>query len=71
MVGLLAETQGRIQMGDYRALGAALAAAEGEAVAAVRMLALTGCRHGEVAGLKWSEVNLEARQLRRGLSRLA
>jgi hypothetical protein len=29
----------------------------------VRLLALTGCRRGEVAGLKWSEVDLEARQL--------
>jgi integrase len=58
-----------LTMDDYRALGAALTAAEQEgenpqAVAAVRLLALTGCRRGEVTGLKWSEVDLEARQLR-------
>ena len=54
---------------DYRNLGAALTAAGAagenpQAIAAVRMLALTGCRRGEVAGLKWSEVDLDARQLR-------
>ncbi len=53
----------------YRALGAALNAAEGEgenrnAIEAVRLLALSGCRRGEVAGLAWPEVDLEGRQLR-------
>ena len=56
-------------MDDYRALGAALAMAEREgenlnAINAVRLLALTGCRRGEVAGLTWREVDLQARQLR-------
>lgn len=58
-----------LTMDEYRTLGAALAAAEREgenrnAVSAVRLLALTGCRRGEVAGLKWTEVDAEARQLR-------
>lgn len=58
-----------LTMESYRALGTALAAAEREgenpqAIAAVRLLALTGCRRGEIANLKWSEVDTEARQLR-------
>ena len=58
-----------LTMDDYRALGAALLAAEREgesplAVRAVRLLALTGCRRGEVSSLTWSEVDLEGRQLR-------
>jgi integrase len=58
-----------LTMDNYRALGAALAAAkrEGEfpmALAAVRLLALTGCRRGEILALTWREVDLETRQLR-------
>jgi integrase len=58
-----------LTMDDYRALGAALATAENQgentlAINAVRLLALTGCRRGEVAGLTWREVDLEKRQLR-------
>ena len=60
-----------LSMAEYRALGAALDAAEREgenrhAVNAVRLLALTGCRRGEIAGLTWREVDLEARHLRLG-----
>ena len=58
-----------LSMGDYRALGAALSEAEasGEnphATNAIRLLALTGCRRGEVVGLTWREVDLETHQLR-------
>jgi integrase len=56
-------------MDDYRTLGAALATAEREgenrhATNAVRLLALTGCRRGEVTGLTWREVDLDVRLLR-------
>jgi integrase len=56
-------------MDDYRALGVALVAAErnGEsslALQSIRLLALTGCRRGEVLSLTWPEVDYEARQLR-------
>ena len=58
-----------LSMDDYQKLGAALRAAEqdGEGMAAtnaIRLLALTGCRRAEGVGLTWSEVDLEARQLR-------
>jgi len=58
-----------LTMADYRKLGAALKAAESEgesqnAVDAVRLLALTGCRRGEVARLMWPEVDLPGGMLR-------
>jgi integrase len=57
-----AKRTARLSPDDYRALGTALDAAEQEgvnvtAIAAVRLLALTGCRKGEILGLRWSEVD--------------
>ncbi|MFO1075134.1 MAG: site-specific integrase [Geminicoccaceae bacterium] len=54
---------------EFARLGAALAALEAEGanpffVAVIRLLALTGCRKGEIAGLTWSQVDLDANVLR-------
>ena len=55
---------------EYRRLGAALRKAEGtgavaaSAVAAVRLLMLTGCRLSEIMTLRWENVALEAAELR-------
>jgi len=59
---------------DYRALGEALAEAEttGEntlAVAAVRLLALTGCRLGEIVNLTHAEIDRRGQALRLGDSK--
>jgi integrase len=59
----------RLNAEQYRALGDALAAASsrGEnppAVLAIRLLALTGCRRGEIEQLRWDEVDLPGRCLR-------
>src|SRR5262249_24885616 len=55
----------------YRDLGRALEAAErdGEhwqALAGIRLLAVTGCRRAEIANLKWSEVDFANSCLRLG-----
>lgn len=55
-------------------IGAALAAAETNganpsAVAIIRLLAFTGARKSEIAGLKWSEVDVERGYLRLGDSK--
>ena len=55
---------------EFRRLGRVLDEAEEsggatpEAIAAIRLLILTGCRRGEILGLRWEEVDLEARELR-------
>ena len=54
----------RLGLNEYRDLGRALQAAErkGEhwqALAAIQLLALTGCRRAEILNLKWSEVDFE------------
>ena len=55
---------------EYRRLGAALRDAETEgltspaAVAALRLLMLTGCRSGEILSLKWEHVDLDRGELR-------
>jgi integrase len=59
----------RLDAKGYRALGAALAAKAGEgmnasAIAAARLLALTGCRRNEILALRWSEVDAGGHALR-------
>ena len=59
----------RLDEDQYRTLGKALEEAEqrGEpwqAIAGVRLIALTGCRRGEIAGLKRAELDFKARVLR-------
>jgi integrase len=59
----------RLTAEQYRTLGDALteAASGGEnsaAILAIRLLALTGCRRGEIERLRWDEVDLSARCLR-------
>ena len=53
---------------EFRRLGRALREAEGRvssaAVAAIRLLMLTGCRRNEVLTLRWEDVDLEAGELR-------
>ena len=55
---------------EYRRLGAALRDAEEEgfvsceAIAAIRLLMLTGCRSGEIMSLRWEYVDLELGELR-------
>jgi integrase len=59
----------RLEPEGYRAVGEALDAAEhrGEhwqAIAVIRLLALTGCRRSEILNLKWSEVDFKSSCLR-------
>ncbi len=55
---------------EYRELGRVLKEAEANgsarpsAVAALRLLMLTGCRKNEIMGLRWDDVDLAARELR-------
>lgn len=55
---------------EYRRLGQALRDGEGEgwisapAVAALRLLILTGCRRDEILTLRWDDVDRHARELR-------
>ena len=57
---------------EYRRLGRALREAEAKgsswrpAVAAIRMLLLTGCRKNEIVTLRWDDVDLTACELRLG-----
>lgn len=58
-----------LSMDDYRTLGKVLSAAEAEgenlyAINLIRLLALTGCRRGELVALTWREVDMDTRQLR-------
>jgi integrase len=61
----------RLDAEGYRALGEALDAVErrGEhwqAIAVIRLLALTGCRRSEILNLKWSDVDFKSSCLRLG-----
>jgi integrase len=61
----------RLDATGYRALGLALEAAEAraepwQAVGSIRLLALTGCRKGEIRKLQLTEVDLQGRCLRLG-----
>ena len=55
---------------EYRGLGRALREVEAEgviwppAIAAIRLLALTGCRRGEILNLRWDDVDRTAGDLR-------
>ena len=55
--------------GEFRRLGRVLSEAEGSgaisvhAAAAIRLLMLTGCRKNEILTLRWTDVDLEAREL--------
>jgi integrase len=59
----------RLTTEQYGALGRALADAEKRkenptAIVAIKLLALTGCRRGEIERLRWSEVDLSGHCLR-------
>jgi integrase len=59
----------RLSAEEYRALGKALELAEAagepwQVTAAIRLLALTGCRRGEIATLRWSDVDTTGACLR-------
>ena len=58
----------RLSADQYHALGRALDAAGDaepwQAVLAIRLIALTGCRRGEIVGLKRSEIDLSGRAFR-------
>jgi integrase len=61
--------QRRLSEDEYRMLGQILAEASAFehyalSVAIIRMLALTGCRRGEIVNLKWADVDLENSCLR-------
>ena len=61
----------RLDEAGYRRLGKRLAAAERagmrwQSIGAIRLIALTGCRRGEIQGLRRSEVDLASQALRLG-----
>jgi len=61
-------TKRRLSPSEYAAFGAALAEAERrgaaeQGLAAIHVVALTGCRKGEIEGLRWEEVNSRRSEL--------
>lgn len=62
----------RLNNEEFKALGKALSEADHmpwQAIAGIKLLALTGCRLGEISKLKWSEVDLDAQCLKLGDSK--
>jgi integrase len=61
----------RLSEAEYGALGKALQSdvEPWQAIAAIKLLAFTGCRKGEIANLTWAEVDLEGQALRLGDSK--
>ena len=59
-----------LSLGEYRALGRVLKAAESDgsagpsAIAALRLLMLTGCRKNEILRLRWDDVDRATREIR-------
>lgn len=60
------QRQRRLDAAEYAAVGKVLCDSEEpwQAVASVKLLAYTGCRRGEIEGLKWPEVDIEGQALR-------
>ena len=61
----------RLAPEEYRSLGQALETAEGkgehwQAISAIRLIALTGCRRSEILNLRWSEVDFKGSCLHLG-----
>jgi integrase len=62
----------RLTDAEYGTLGAALKKRETSnctSVIAIKLLALTGCRRGEIEGLRWSEIDVPGRCLRLATSK--
>lgn len=62
----------RLDAAEFHSLGKVLQAQDHEpwqAIVGMQLLALTGCRLGEIAKLKWEEVDLEGQALRLGDSK--
>lgn len=62
----------RLVAAEFRKLGNALIERDNEpwqAIVGIKLLALTGCRLGEIVKLKWKEVDLEGQALRLGDSK--
>lgn len=62
----------RLNAAEFRSLGAVLQKHDHEpwqAIVGIKLLALTGCRLGEIVKLKWEEVDLEGQALRLGDSK--
>lgn len=62
----------RLMADEFKALGKALSRAEHlpwQAIAGIKLLALTGCRLSEIVNLSWGEVDIEGQCIRLGDSK--